>query len=102
MGQLVIEKGQKRGQLTDRVQAKSNELLGYVISKEELRLLPYIQYVLVNEQYIDPVKINDEERQILLKWRKAGYIKDVNVFNVSKDFWDIINELIFLGYVDLF
>jgi len=32
---------QKRGQLTDRIREKSNELLGYKITQQELRLLPY-------------------------------------------------------------
>jgi hypothetical protein len=93
---------QKRGQLTDRIIEKSNELLGYEITQQELRLLPYLQYLMVNEQRIDPNRINDDERKILSKWRKAGHIEGgASGLGMTKEFWDIINELIFLGYVDL-
>ena len=60
---------QKRGQLTDRIKKKSKELLGYEVSQEELRLMAYAQYQMVNEQRIDPNKINTGERAILQKWR---------------------------------
>lgn len=61
---------QKRGQLTDRIKEKSLELLGYEITQKELRLIPYLQYQMVNEQKIDPRKIDEEEREILSKWRE--------------------------------
>ena len=93
---------QKRGQLTDRIREKSNELLGYKITQEELRLLPYLQYVMVNEQRINTNSINADERKILSKWREAGHIYGgVSGLGMTKEFWDIITELIFLGYVDL-
>jgi len=93
---------QKRGQLTDRIREKSNELLGYKITQQELRLLPYLQYVMVNEQRIDPNRINADERKILSKWREAGHIEGgASGLAMTKEFWDIITELIFLGYVDL-
>jgi hypothetical protein len=93
---------QKRGQLTDRIKEKSKELLGYEISQRELRMLPYIQYVMTNEQRIDPNRINSEEREILSKWRKDGHIEGgASDLKITKEFWNIICELIFLGYVDL-
>ncbi|HRW21576.1 MAG TPA: hypothetical protein P5509_06355 [Bacteroidales bacterium] len=93
---------QKRGQLTDRIREKSKELLGYEITQQELRLIPYLQYVIVNEQRINPNNINAEEREILSKWRKAGYIEGgASGLGMTKEFWNIITELIFLGYVDL-
>ena len=93
---------QKRGQLTDRIREKSNELLGYKITQQELRLLPYLQYQMVNEQRIDPNSINTDERKILSKWREAGHIEGgASGLGMTKEFWDIITELIFLGYVDL-
>jgi len=93
---------QKRGQLTDRIKDWSKELLGYEITQMELRFLPYIQYVMVNNQKIDPVKINADERSMLSFWRNKGYIEGgVSGLKITKEFWDIINELIFLGYVDI-
>ena len=94
---------QNRGQLTDRIKEKSKELLGYEISQRELRLMPYIQYVMTNEQRIDPNTINKEEREILSKWRKVGHIEGgASGLRITEGFWNIICEIIRLGYVDLF
>lgn len=100
MSKEIIE--QKRGQITDRIKEKSKELLGYEISQTELRLLPYLQYVMVNHQRINPGQINQEEKEILSKLRKAGHIEGgASGMRITKEFWNIITELIFLGYVDL-
>ncbi len=93
---------QKRGQLTDRIKKKSKELLGYEISQEELRLMAYAQYQMVNEQRIDPNKINTGERAILQKWRGAGHIEGgASGLAITKEFWDALCAIIFLGYVDV-
>ena len=93
---------QKRGQLTDRIKKKSKELFGYEITQVELRIIPYLQYTMVNNQRISSQHINSGERAIISKWRKAGYIEGgLSGMKISREFWDIINEIIFLGYVDL-
>lgn len=116
---------QKRGQLTDRIKEKAIELLGYEISREELRLMVYLQYEITNSQKIELTNINEEEFEILMQWHRANYITlflgenfDVSEvfssqrflnginsqkvkFQITKNFWDIICELIYLGYVDL-
>lgn len=93
---------QGRGQLTDRIKAKSKEMLGYEITQIELRLMAYAQYVMMNKQRIDPGKCNQEEREILSKWRKKGYIEGgASGLSITKDFWDAMCEILFLGYVDL-
>ncbi len=100
--ETTTEEKQGRGQLTERIKQKSVELLGYEIDVRELRLMPYIQYQMVNNQKIEPAHINVEERKILSKWRVAGHIEGgASGLNITKEFWDIINEIIFLGYVDL-
>jgi hypothetical protein len=93
---------QKRGMLTQRIKRKSVELLGYEINTTELRLMAYIQYVIVNEQRIDPRKINQEERAILSLWRKMEHIEGgASGLRISEEFWNIICEIIKLGYVDI-
>jgi len=93
---------QKRGQLTDRIKQKSKELLGYEIDVTELRLMPYILYVMQNDQRIAPRRCNEAERDILHKWRKAGHIEGgASGLRITKDFWEILCEIVFLGYVDL-
>ena len=94
---------QKRGQLTERIKVKSKELLGYEIDIIELRLMPYIQYVMTNEQKIKIECCNNDDRVILRKWKDAGYIEGgASGLMITKEFWDIICEIIFLGYVDLY
>ncbi len=57
---------------------------------------------MTNEHVIDPNKINAEERQILSKWRASGHIEGgASGMGITKEFWNIITELIFLGYVDI-
>lgn len=90
----------KRGQLTGAIKAKSQELLGYEITQQELRLMPYVQSTMMNDHVIDPRKINGEERTILSEWRQKGYIEGgASGMAISKDFWDAINQILWLGYV---
>jgi len=100
---MIIKMEQKRGQLTDRIKIKSKELLGYEINQTELRLIAHIQYVMTNEQRINPNNINKEEREILSKWRKVGHIEGgASGLQITEEFWNIICEIIRLGYVDLY
>lgn len=93
---------QKRGQLTERIEEKSKELLGYKISQLELRLMAYAQYVMVNEQKLDIAKIAPDERQILSKWRERGFMEGgASGMAITKEFWDAMCEILWLGYVDL-
>lgn len=112
METIQIE-SQKRGMLTQRIKERSATLLGYEISQKELRLMPYLQYQLVNEQRLKPDLINEDDREILSKWVSKGYILDGVTpkgrpmlsqgvkLKVTKQFWDSIFDIIWLGYVDL-
>ena len=93
---------QQRGMLTDRIKEKSKELLGYEMNKEELRLIAHIQYVMADSQKLEPNKINEEERAILKRWKKDGHIEGgAGGLRITREFWDILCEIVFLGYVDL-
>lgn len=84
-----------RGCLTEEIKAK------YGITLKQLRLLPYLQYLLMNNMAIDPIKIDDEERKILAKWRDEGKI----TFSMRKPctctikFWGWMNEILWETYV---
>lgn len=89
-----------RGALTQSIKDKSKELLGYEIGVRELRLMAYAQYVMMNEQRIDPNKINQEERGILSKWRAAGHMEGgASGMAITKEFWNALCEILWLGYV---
>jgi hypothetical protein len=93
---------QKRGQLTQRIKDRSLAMMGREITQEELRLMSYAQYVMVNEQRIDPNKISQSEREILRLWKDAGYMEGgASGMTIIREFWDILCEMVFLGYVDI-
>jgi hypothetical protein len=91
-----------RGVLTDEIKEKAKELFGYKISTAHLRLLPYIQYVVVNDKKIEKVKVSEQEISIIRKWSEEGYIsidKETGIVSITKEFWNIICELIYESYV---
>lgn len=91
-----------RGAITKRIKEKSRELLGYEIDKTELRLMAYVQYVMVNDQKIKIQHCNQDDRKILSKWREAGHMEGgASGMAITKHFWDAICEIVFLGYVDI-
>lgn len=93
---------QSRGKLTGRIKALSMKLLGREIDQDELRLMPYLQYVMVNEQIIDHRKLKPVEETILSKWIDAGFLEeDFGSMKISKKFWDAVCEIVYLGYVDI-
>lgn len=93
---------QGRGQLTARIKKKSKEILGYAVDQCELRFMVYIQYVMTNEQRTKRELINPEEGVLLDKWEEAGHVKrSGRDLKVTKEFWDILSEIIYLGYVDI-
>lgn len=90
-----------RGMLTEEIENKSNELFGYKFNQRELRLLPYVQYCVLNNTNISPDKVNGEERLILQKWTQLGFLKSPSTeLQISKEFWDGMNEILWLGYVE--
>lgn len=92
----------KRGMLTEAVQAKARDFFGKEITVQELRLIPYIQYLLVNEAPLDRRKINDEEIQIIENWSERGWVSGVigEKQAVTESFWKAMNEIIWVGYVN--
>ncbi len=90
-----------RGQVTDAIKEKAKELLGIEeISTAELRFMPYVHYVMSNDQRIDPRKITHEERKILSGWRAKGWVEGgASGLSITKEFWDALNEIVWLGYV---
>lgn len=89
-----------RGQLNIKVQEVAKNFLGVGLTTTELRLIPYLQYVMVNDQKIQPCKINQKERIILQQWKCRGFLEGgASGLNVTKEFWDFMCEILFYGYV---
>jgi len=89
-----------RGMMSKEVQEISKKLIGREIIQGELRLMPYLQFVLMNEQYFDMKKLNAPEHDILSLWESEGfYFPSPTKIAVTKRFWDFMNEVLFQSYV---
>lgn len=92
----------KRGELTESIKTKMECFFDRETNITELHLIPYIQYVMVNERQIDPIKINREEREILSMWRNAGYLIGGagDSMLITKEFWQFMCDILLEAYVD--
>ncbi len=89
-----------RGIITDKIQKIAKKHLKREITQIELRFLPYIQFVMMNEQALEIPKIKPEEKEILKKWREEGFIEGgASGLAITKEFWDFMNEILWEGYV---
>ena len=89
-----------RGVLTEEVNKIAEDMIRRKITQLELRLMPYIQYVMTNEQKIEPNRISGDERKILQKWKDEGFIKGgATGLSITKEFYDFICEILFEAYV---
>jgi hypothetical protein len=90
----------KRGALSPQIQELCKEFLGREISVTELRLMPYIDYVMKNDQRIDIRKVNQEDREVLSLLRKEGHIDGgASGLSITKEYYDFIQQVLWLGYV---
>lgn len=89
-----------RGQLTDEIQGLAKEFLGREITTTELRLYPHLDYLMKNEQKIDPRHCNQDDRDVLSILRKEGHIEGgASGLSMTKEFYDYINQVLWFGYV---
>ncbi|KKN16956.1 hypothetical protein LCGC14_0970730 [marine sediment metagenome] len=89
-----------RGQLTDEIQGLAKEFLGREIDTTELRLYPYLDYLMKNEQQIKPTAVNAKDRKVLAILRSEGHIEGgASRLSMTKEFYDYINQVLWLGYV---
>lgn len=89
-----------RGMLTPEIQALAKDFLHREITTTELRLYPYLDFVMKNDQWIDPRKINQDERQVLAILRQEGHIEGgMSGLSMTKEFFDYLNNVLWAGYV---
>ena len=90
-----------RGELTEEVRNEMEKFLGRETDRVELQFIPYIQYVMVNEQKVDPRKINREERAILSKLRSEGHVEGgMSGLAVTEEYWNFMCRILMIAYVD--
>lgn len=89
-----------RGEFTPIVAAEMEKFLGRPGTLRELRLIPYIGYVIQNEQVIRPERINQEERSVLSVWRADGHIVGgMSGLQITYPFWLFLQRIIWLAYI---
>ena len=89
-----------RGQLTEEIQKIAKSFLGREITVRELRLYPYLDYVMKNSQKIEPIHINQEEKGILSVLRKEGHVEGgAGGLSMTKEFYEYINQILWFSYV---
>ncbi|HAG0015827.1 TPA: hypothetical protein G8O67_003130 [Salmonella enterica] len=86
-----------RGLVTPEIERKSRELLGYAISQQELRLMPYVQHCAMNDGYINQQRVSAPEREILRQWETRGFGWFGPHLSIEKSFWNAI--ILWPGYV---
>ncbi|KKN14023.1 hypothetical protein LCGC14_1000190 [marine sediment metagenome] len=88
-----------RGELTDEVKKVSVDQLGYVVDMAELRLMPYLQYCIMNSEAMSLHKLSDEDHEVLHKWDKKGFIDSVSIRpRLTKMFYVAITEILCVAY----
>lgn len=92
-----------RGCLTEQIQEVAKKFLGREITTNELRLYPYIDYVLKNGSHIDRTKLSIQEESIIDVWKEDGHLNwDYGaIISVTKDFYDYMQEILWLSYVEV-
>jgi len=96
---------ENRGKLTPEIESLGEAFLGKKLIKDELGLLPYIDYCSKNFGGIDPKRINQDERNILSDWKKRGFLDyssspSNGYVTIRRDFYDFMNNVLWLSYVD--
>jgi len=89
----------KRGVIVTEIQEVAMTHIGREISQQELRLIPYVHFVLCNGGVIDVHKVNAEELGIIREWMDEGLLFGNNGdLRTTKRFWDYMSEVMYLGY----
>ena len=89
-----------RGVLTPEIQNVAQLHLGRHITTTELRLMAYVQYVMMNEQRLDIRKCNQEDREVLWRWREEEHIEGgAYGLAITREFWDAMCAILWFGYV---
>lgn len=94
-------KSNGRGMLCESVTNKSLKFLGIEISKKELRLYPYLDYMWKNNSRIDSRRLDDEEMDIINARIIEGHMmcdSDNNLYPTRK-FYDYVQDILADTYV---
>lgn len=89
-----------RGMLTQEIIDFARGKIGGELTRDALRLVPYLQFCCVNQQCVDIAKINTADRAILMEWKKRGFVDGgiSEPIAMTKEFWDFCNDILWQSY----
>ncbi|QAX92322.1 hypothetical protein HWC07_gp070 [Pantoea phage vB_PagM_LIET2] len=92
-----------RGSINPRAAAYYQAAVERELTTREVRLLPYIQYVVMNGGAIDARRVNAEEVAILEGLHAAGWVifkRGDNGYQlaVTESYWQHMNYVLFITY----
>jgi hypothetical protein len=109
MSKSKITPVKDRGMVTDEIAAYYKEQTGRELTTRELRLLPYIQYTVMNDGLIrfDRQAVSYEELRLLYSMDAFGLIvlktkpgaPNIYSLGITNEFWTIINHVLYQTYV---
>jgi hypothetical protein len=92
-----------RGQLTKEIQAIAVAKLGREITLEELRLMPYVQHLMLNSKQLDRSMVSRREGSLLEEWKRAGWIGigegPTRPITITLSFWRVVCTILWEAYV---
>lgn len=101
---LVFERKENRGMLNEKNKAYYFENTNRELTKQEMRLLPYMVYTFQNKEKLS--NLNEEEINILKSLNEQGLIEFKRSYHLSgyydikinEDFYFICNEVLYMSY----
>jgi hypothetical protein len=93
-----------RGQLTNELEQLALCKYGIKLTTVALRMMPYVQYRLLNHSNLDPSHLSTDDRAVWKEWKEAGYVTggiSKRSLGCTKEFWNTMSDLIWHGYMDI-
>lgn len=88
----------KCGELTVAIKARSTELLGYEVKKEELVFMPYLSHLIANNISLN--NLSDEEEIVLEELKSKGLVIQSKRLQCTFDYWVAMQEICYIAYID--
>lgn len=91
-----------RGQLNEEVANLIAKRLGMKVEDvtvRHVRLMPYLMSRILDNSNIDPIRINGDERQILIDWQNRGFLHSPTTgLKVTSEFYDHLCAILKVSY----
>lgn len=91
--------GRERGRIDEEKAEEYATFLGHPLTQKELRLIPYLNDCALNHKPIDQRKIDDEEREIIERWRNNNWFATSPYIMFTSEFWEFCCDVLYNFYL---